>query len=84
MSILHISECLTEMDISYYGNDVNDGLNNKQQNVESCRSSCRSMSAKYFDFNHSGNKGCYCKKSNAGRRVVRGVISGETMCTGNF
>ena len=72
------SECLTEKDISYYGNDVNNGLDNVQPDVESCRASCKSMGSPYFDFNYGGNRGCYCKTSNAGRRQVNGVISGKT------
>ena len=73
---------MTEIDISYSGKPLNDGLNNKQKDVESCRSSCKSMNADYFDFNYRGNKGCHCKISNIGRRAVKGVISGETKCAG--
>ena len=73
-----ISECLTEKDISYYGNDVNNGLENVQSDTESCRASCKAMGAPYFDFNYGGNHGCYCKNSNAGRKEVASVISGET------
>ena len=73
-----ISECLTEKDISYYGNDVNNGLKNVQPDTESCRASCKAMRAQYFDFNYGGNHGCYCKYSNAGRRKVAGVMSGTT------
>ena len=79
-----ISECLTEKDISYYGNDVNNGLENVQSDTESCRASCKAMGAPYFDFNYGGNHGCYCKNSNAGRREVAGVTGGETcQDTGN-
>ena len=79
-----ISECLTEKDISYYGNElnnhnnVNNGLENVQPDTESCRASCKAMGAPYFDFNYGGNHGCYCKYSNAGRRKVAGVMSGTT------
>ena len=73
-----ISECVTEKDISYYGNDVNNGLENVQSDTESCRASCKAMGAPYFDFNYGGNHGCYCKNSNAGRKEVASVISGET------
>ena len=73
-----ISGCLTEKDISYVGNDVNNGLYNVQLDTEKCRASCKAMGAPYFDFNYAGNRGCYCKNSNAGRRKVAGVMSGET------
>ena len=72
-----ISGCFTEKDISYYGNDVNNGMS-VQSDVDSCRASCRTMRAPYFDFNYGGNHRCYCKNSNAGRRKVAGVMSGET------
>ena len=78
MKLCIISECLTEEDTSYYGNDVNNGRENVQSDVESCRASCKAMDAPYFDFNYAGNHGCYCKNSKAGRRVVAGVVSGET------
>ena len=79
-----ISGCfkLTEYDIAYYGNDVNDGTSNVQSDVASCRSSCKSMGADYFDFNYGGNKECWCKNSNAGRKQQVGVVSGETSCPG--
>ena len=75
---------MTEIDVSYSGKGLNDGLKNTQKDVESCRSSCKSMNADYFDFNYRGNKGCYCKDSRSGRNVVKGVISGETKCAGNI
>ena len=79
-----ISECMTEKDISYYGNDVNNGLKNVQPDTESCRVSCKAMRAQYFDFNYGGNHGCYCKYSNAGRRKVAGVMSGTTALCPNL
>ena len=72
------SECLTEKDISYYGNDVNNGADNVQSDVESCRASCKSLGAPYFDFNYAGDHGCWCKNSNAGRKQVNGVTGGKT------
>ena len=59
---------------------MNDGEDNVQSDVESCRASCKAIGAPYFDWNYGGNRRCYCKDSNAGRREVRGVISGETNC----
>ena len=82
LNFCEISGCLTENDISYTGNDVNDGTSNVQSDVASCRSSCKSMGANYFDFNYGGNKECWCKKSNAGRKQQVGVVSGETSCPG--
>ena len=88
-----ISECLSEKDISYRGNDVNDGTANKQPTVESCRTSCASIGADYFDFVYGLGKWmeldrlegrigeCYCKNSNAGRSQLSGVTAGET-CRG--
>ena len=82
LNFCEISGCLTENDISYYGNDVNNGTLNVQSDVASCRSSCKSMGADYFDFNYGGNKECWCKNSNAGRTQQVGVVSGETSCPG--
>ena len=84
MPYTYDSGCEIEWDISLHGNDLNDGLENKQKDVESCRSSCRSMNANYFDFNYNSNKGCFCKDSNKGRRPTEGVISGGTKCSGNI
>lgn len=82
LNVCEISGCSTETDISYYGNDVNDGTSNVQSDVPSCRSSCKSMGADYFGFNYGGNKQCWCKNSNAGRMQQFGVVSGETSCPG--
>ena len=78
-----LSDCLTERDIDYTGNDVNDGSANMQADAESCRSSCRSMDADYFTF-HEVNNGCWCKSSNAVRMQVVGSVSGETSCPGEM
>ena len=74
------SECAVNRDVSFYGNNVNDGLANKQPDVANCRASCRAMEAEYYDFNYAGNQGCYCKFSDAGRRRQPGVMSGTTRC----
>ena len=80
MNVYNFSGCLTEHDIDYRGNDVNDGPTNLQPDVESCRSVCKSMAAGYFTF-HKGNNACWCKSSNAGRKETVGKVSGET-CSG--
>ena len=77
-----ISECFIEEDVSYNGNDMNDGVANVQPDVASCRESCRPVGAKYFGFNYGGNRACYCKSSNSGRIPRSGVTSGNTMCPG--
>ena len=78
-----------EEDIDNPGNDLVDGLNNKQPDAEACRLSCRSISgAKYFDWSspryHDSyyHKGCWCKDSDVGRRESVGVISGNVNCVG--
>ena len=71
---------MTEIDMSYSGKGLNDGLKNTQKDVESCRLSCKSKNANYFILR--GNKWCYCNDSRSGRKVVKGVISGETKCAG--
>ena len=76
--------CETEKDISLHGNDLNNGIDNKKKDVESCRSYCNSMNAEYFEFNYGTNKGCYCKDSKKERRPAAGVISGGTRCLGSI
>ena len=73
------SECFTEQDFAYTGNDVNDGQSNTQPDPESCRASCRSIGAGYFTW-HPDER-CYCKSSDAGREKSDGDVSGET-CLG--
>ena len=82
LNVCEILGCLTENDISYYGNDVNNGTLNVQSDVASCRSSCKSMGADYFGFNYGINQQCWCKNSNAGRMQKNGIVSGETSCPG--
>ena len=62
---------------------MNDGTSNLQDDVKSCRSSCRSMDADYFSFNQDNNA-CWCKSSNAGRMQGVGIESGETSCSGEM
>ena len=57
---------------------MNNGSDNVQSDVESCRASCKSLGAPYFDFNYAGDHGCWCKNSNAGRKQVNGVTGGKT------
>ena len=72
--------CVTEEEISYWGNDVS---HMTKPDVASCRSSCSSMGASYFTYIRDDTM-CYCKDSNAGRRPLGGHVSGETSCTGEF
>ena len=77
-----ISDCLTEVDIVYWGNDVSSSV---QPDVESCRSSCRSKGVAYFTFRvGQGPQRCWCKNSKAGRRQMVDRVSGETSCTGEI
>ena len=79
MAKSQFSECLTEQDFKYYGNNVNDRQSNKQPDVESCRASCMSIAAGYFTW-HPDER-CNCKSSDAGREQSNGDVSGET-CLG--
>ena len=81
-NVYQFSDCLTEQDIGYSQNDVNDGSSNIQPDVESCRASCRSIGAGYFTHLTQSNKFCWCKNSNAGRTQSVGKVSGETSCSG--
>ena len=76
------SDCLTEQDVNYRGNDLNGG-DTVQPDVESCRSSCSSMGATYFTYRVTVNR-CFCKNSNVGRTSTSGFISGDTSCLGEM
>ena len=64
---------------------------NKQPDVISCRSFCKSMSAKYFSWtgpdypNPEDREACWCKSAleAANQKVVNGIFSGETVCDGD-
>ena len=75
-----ISDCMEEEGYGYPRNDVNNGKNNVQPDVKSCRASCRSLGAAYFSFKRDIDQACWCKKSSAGRTVSKGVVSGKTLC----
>ena len=72
---------MTEPGYNYDGNDINNGVNNVQPDIESCRLSCLTLGATYFSFNNNNGR-CFCKNSNAGRKVSDTMTSGETTCTG--
>ena len=80
-----VTVSFTEDDADYYGNDVTgvlNGLNNKQPDVESCRSSCISKGAKYFSWSGpriigNAQNVCWCKTSNSGRVYQLGKVSGD-------
>ena len=82
--ISQLSDCLTEQDTAYPGNDVNNGASNIQPDVESCRASCGSMGAGYFThltLHSTQFNECWCKSSNAVLETSVGRVSGET-CSG--
>ena len=86
-SFLSFAACYSEFNITLPGNDLNDGLNNKQDSAEACRISCRSVAGSlFFDWvgptftNTQYHDGCWCKHSDSGRRVLVGVISGNVNC----
>ena len=79
--------CYSEFNISLPGNDLNNGLNNRQDSAEACRSSCRSVAgSQFYDWASSSysnaqiHNGCWCKTSDSGRTVIGGVISGNVNC----
>ena len=78
-----------EQDIGLPGNNLNDGWNNKQDDAEACRLSCRSISgANYFGWpspkfpNSASHKNCWCKSSDAGRKDFVGIVAGNVNCVG--
>ena len=85
------AECLIEENTSFYGNDLNNG-HPKQNDVESCRSHCRSKysTAKYFEWVGPSSfwspsswwvpNTCWCKDSDSGRKTREGSTSGEVIC----
>ena len=81
-SDLDLSNCVTEQDIAYYGNDVNDGNSNIQPNVDSCRSSCDAIHAPYFSYHPKTTKACMCKSTDAGRTTLNDAVSGASACAG--
>ena len=83
INVHKFSECLTEHNIAYPGNDINNGASNLQSDGESCRASCAPLGARYFTWTQ-GTRQCWCKHSKAGRVDVSGervTVSGE-ICSG--
>ena len=68
--------CVIEENIKYHGNTVS---RFEEPNVDSCRSSCRSIDAPYFSYYDKRMK-CTCKSTDAGRIAKDGIVSGETLC----
>ena len=75
--------------MSYDGNDLNQGLDvPRQKDAASCQSYCKSNypTATHFDWVSpsnswgAGHNTCWCKTSNAGRKVVQGTSAGEVIC----
>ena len=75
-----LANCVTEQDIDYNGNDVNNGNSNRHSDVDGCRSSCHDIRAPYFTYQATTNKACWCKNTDAGRRSEAGPVSGNTAC----
>ena len=76
------SNCVTEQDTAYRGNDMIDGYKNTQPDVDSCRSSCHAILAPYFSYHPTSTKYCYCKSTDAGRLFLEHAVSGTTACAG--
>ena len=75
-----VTVSFTEDDTTYHGNDVTgvvNGMDNKQPDVESCRSSCSSKGAKYFSWFSSAQNTCWCKTSDSGRVYELGAVAGD-------
>ena len=73
-----ISECLTEKNIHYGGNEYTVALP-RAETVESCRSACKYEGTDYFSFD-TIMESCDCKSSTAGRKEDSHFVSGETSC----
>ena len=84
--------CLTEHQIDYLtGHNLNVGYDDKQPDLENCRSYCGSNhpTATYFTYvkphgisNNFGRQ-CWCKTTNSGRIYSLNKISGE-VCKGKW
>ena len=80
LSFFPVTVSVTEDDTDYYGSDVTgvlNGMNNKQPDAESCRSSCGSKGAKYFTWKGPNQENCWCKSSDSGRASQTGRVSGD-------
>ena len=86
INVHQFSDCLTENNTAYKGNDLNNGSTNIQPDVESCRASCGSIEGAYY-FTHwtseAYNKQCWCKGLEVKRKDVDGKVSGGT-CQGEM
>ena len=83
------AECYTETDISYYGNDLNNGTDDIKASAADCSAFCATISdAQYFEWFplddewEEGRGSCWCKTSDSGRIDRQGSISGNTNCLG--
>ena len=79
-------DCIIEKSIDYYGNDVNDGRENKQPSFFSCKSSCADLGVKFFTYNDhhhedpANKQACWCKHSNIGSKPCMRCTSGTALC----
>ena len=84
------SECVSciNENVAYNGYGVNNGLQDKQPDVESCQSFCKTdhPSAPYFSWCSpgcdwkEGRRSCWCQTSNADPRGLFGSLCGEVSC----
>ena len=74
--------CFFEHDVNYEGNGINNGIEDRKPDLQSCISFCKDKfpSAQYFSYMTSSTK-CWCKTSDEGRRAVKHVISGKLTCS---
>ena len=83
-----LSGCIIEYDISYKHNNVNNGPEDLQPDMESCRSFCKTKNVPYFEYVKPGSSqlndryqgSCWCVASKSGRVEQIGSVSGDTNC----
>ena len=85
------ADCYKENNTALPGNDVNNGVNNRQDDEEACRLSCRTVAGSVFfdwvspDYHDSNfHNTCWCKHSDSGRQDSVGAISGNVNCVGKL
>ena len=91
------STCRTEDNIDYYCSDcsLNDGTNDKVNDMEACKSLCESNYPGAYFFSYVNcywgtnpwgsctgtySRTCWCRTSDAGRKSDQNVISGDLNC----
>ena len=76
-----LSGCIIEEDIDYSGNDIEPhGYRKIMESQQACADFCKTiMGGKFWSWS-SGDKLCYVKSSNSGRKSVSGKVSGNREC----